>query len=368
MIGEDRDSKTEAPSAKRLAEAQAKGQFARAPEITLAFVLTAAVFSIGLAANDAARRICHLATETFARLGEVKQHSDGVPDTVWLSASTFTAIACPVVLVSAVAAILAGGMQSGFQLTPGAMEPNLGRLNPVAGLQRLFSGRIWSTAALDVLKVSAVFACLAFAGSTIFNDVIFSAPVEPLYLGHFLRESALSLILRFLGALVIIGGLSYAYEFYKARRELMMSRQDLKDERAQTDGNPLVKAAMRRMARRLLQKQMMDAVPTADVVVANPTHFAVALRYDRGTDAAPVVVAKGEDRQAIRIKELAALHGVPMVENRPVARLLYASGRVGEVIPREMFEAVAEILAFVYRTYRYYYFTLPTRRAARSSL
>jgi flagellar biosynthesis protein FlhB len=248
------------------------------------------------------------------------------------------------------------------------MEPNLGRLNPVAGLQRLFSGRIWSTAALDVLKVSAVFACLAFAGSTIFNDVIFSAPVEPLYLGHFLRESALSLILRFLGALVIIGGLSYAYEFYKARRELMMSRQDLKDERAQTDGNPLVKAAMRRMARRLLQKQMMDAVPTADVVVANPTHFAVALRYDRGTDAAPVVVAKGEDRQAIRIKELAALHGVPMVENRPVARLLYASGRVGEVIPREMFEAVAEILAFVYRTYRYYYFTLPTRRAARSSL
>ncbi|MFM8338048.1 MAG: EscU/YscU/HrcU family type III secretion system export apparatus switch protein, partial [Opitutaceae bacterium] len=118
----------------------------------------------------------------------------------------------------------------------------------------------------------------------------------------------------------------------------------------------------------LLQKQMMDAVPTADVVVANPTHFAVALRYDRGKDAAPVIVAKGENRQAIRIKELAALHGVPMVENRPVARMLYASGRVGEVIPREMFEAVAEILAFVYRTYRYYYFTLPTRRAANAFL
>jgi flagellar biosynthetic protein FlhB len=368
VTGEDRESKTEAPSAKRLAEAQAKGQFARAPEITLAFVLTAAVFALGLAAHDAARRISHLATETFVRLGEVKLQSQELPDTVWLSASTFATIVGPVILVSAAAAILAGGIQSGFQLTPGAMEPNLGRLNPVAGLQRLISGRIWSTAVLDVLKVTAVFACLAAAGSTIFSDAIFSAPVEPLYLGYFLRESALSLMLRFLGALVIIGGLSYAYEFYKARRELMMSRQDLKDERSQTDGNPLVKAAMRRMARRLLQKQMMDAVPTADVVVANPTHFAVALRYDRGKDAAPVIVARGENRQAIRIKELAALHGVPMVENRPVARMLYASGRVGEVIPREMFEAVAEILAFVYRTYRYYYFTLPTRRAANAFL
>ena len=132
-------------------------------------------------------------------------------------------------------------------------------------------------------------------------------------------------------------------------------------------GNPLVKAAMRRFARRLLQKQMMDAVPTADVIVANPTHFAVALRYERGTDAAPVIVAKGENRHALRIKELGAQHGVPIVENRPVARLLYATGKVGEPIPQDMFEAVAEILAFVYRTYRYYYFTLPSRRAAAPS-
>jgi flagellar biosynthetic protein FlhB len=231
-------------------------------------------------------------------------------------------------------------------------------------LARIFSGKIWVTASLDLLKVVAVFGCLAAATSKIFTDVIFSAPVETLYLANFMHTSAMSLMWRFLGAIAVIAAFSYAYELYKANQELMMSRQEVKDERSQSDGNPLVKAAMRRLARRLLQKQMMDAVPTADVIVANPTHFAVALRYERGSDAAPVIVAKGEDRNALRIKELAAQHGVPIVENRPVARLLYATGKVGQPIPQEMFEAVAEILAFVYRTYRYYYFTLPSRRAA----
>jgi len=367
VTGEDRDSKTEAPSAKRLAEAQERGQFARAPEVTLAFILLAAVFTFALATRDAVVRLSHLAVEAFSRLGDAGRNTNEPPEIARIAFETFGAIVVPFVLATAIAAILAGGVQSGFQLTPAALEPTFDRLNPFKGLQRIFSARVWSTVSLDLLKIVAVFGCLALAGQKIFTDVIFSAPVGSLYLGHFLRESALALGVRFLAAIVVIGAMSYFYELYKAKKELMMSRQDLKDERAQTDGNPVVKMAMRRMAKRLLQKQMMDAVPTADVVVANPTHFAVALRYDRGVDAAPVIVAKGENRQALRIKELAAKHGVPTVENRQVARLLYASGKVGETIPREMFEAVAEILAFVYRTYRYYYFTLPTRRAVEAS-
>jgi flagellar biosynthetic protein FlhB len=122
--------------------------------------------------------------------------------------------------------------------------------------------------------------------------------------------------------------------------------------------------AIRRMARRLAQRQMLAAVPTADVVVTNPTHYAVALKYERGVDSAPVVLAKGENAFARRIKALAAEHGVPMVENRPVARLLHSTGRVGEAIPAELFQAVAGILAFVYRTHRYYFYRLPSRRAA----
>jgi flagellar biosynthetic protein FlhB len=128
------------------------------------------------------------------------------------------------------------------------------------------------------------------------------------------------------------------------------------------EGDPRVKGAMRRMARRLSQKQMLSAVATADVIVTNPTHYAVALKYERGIDKAPVVLAKGENHFARRIKALAAAHSVPTIENKPVARLLYAMGKVGQPIPPELFQAVAEILAVVYRTHRYYFYELKTRR------
>jgi flagellar biosynthetic protein FlhB len=138
----------------------------------------------------------------------------------------------------------------------------------------------------------------------------------------------------------------------------------VRQERKNSEGDAHVKTAMRRMARRLLQKQMLSAVATADVVVTNPTHYAVALKYERGRDQAPVVLAKGENMFARRIKALAAEHGVPMVENKPVARVLFALGQVGETIPPELYQAVAQILAVVYRTHRYYFHQLKTRRLA----
>ena len=328
------------------------------------FTLAAALFAFGLAAREASEKMTQLALAIFGRLGELRVQGEEVPAVAGLAMTTFISIGLPVVLATALAAILAGGVQSGFQLTPDAIKLSFKRFDPIAGLGRMFGKKIWVTGALDLLKIIAVFACLAAATSKIFSDVIFSAPVELLYLANFLHTSAMSLMWRFLGAIAVIAAISYAYELHKSNEELKMSRQELKDEHTQSDGNPLVKAVRRRFARRLLQKQMMDAVPTADVILANQTHLAVALRYVRGSDAAPVIVAKGENRHALRIKELGAQHGVPIVENRPVARLLYATGKVGEPIPQDMFEAVAEILAFVYRTYRYYYFTLPSRRAA----
>ena len=125
----------------------------------------------------------------------------------------------------------------------------------------------------------------------------------------------------------------------------------------------MVKGQRRRLARRLMQKQMLQAVPNADVVVTNPTHFAVALKYERGKDEAPVVLAKGEGSFARRLKAIAAEHGVPMIENRPVARMLFKLGEVGEPVPAPLYQAVAEILAFVYRTHRYYFHQLRQRRA-----
>ena len=195
-------------------------------------------------------------------------------------------------------------------------------------------------------------------------DPMFTAPVEAAYLGLFLHRATLEFFGKLVIALGLVAGLSYAYERFKNFQEMKMTRQEVKDEHKQSEGDGHTKNAMRRMARRLSQKQMLEAVATADVVVTNPTHYAVALKYERGKDGAPVVLAKGENRFALRIKALAAEHGVPVVENKPVARMLYSIGEVGEAIPNTLYQAVAEILAFVYRTHRLYFHELKMRRAA----
>jgi len=141
-----------------------------------------------------------------------------------------------------------------------------------------------------------------------------------------------------------------------------MTKQEIKDEHRQAQGDPNVKIAQRAMARRLLQRQMLADVPKADVIVTNPTHYAVALKYERGVDSAPIVLAKGHNSFAQRIKSIGAKFEVPTVENKPVARALFKFGQVGKPIPVQLYQAIAEILGYVYRTHRYYFFQLKSRR------
>jgi flagellar biosynthetic protein FlhB len=276
-------------------------------------------------------------------------------------------VLAPILVACVLAAILSGGVQSGFQLSPKALALNLEKLNPIPGLQRMFSKATWVHTGIDLLKLVAISLVLWTVARTLIKDPMFTAPVEAAYLGQYLERATWAFLSRLLLALGAIAAVSYAYEKYKTHQDLMMSREDVKDESKQMEGSTQAKMAMRRMARRLLQRQMLAAVPTADVVVTNPTHYAVALKYERGIDTAPVVLAKGENVFAQRIKALAAEHGVPTVENKPVARALYAFGKVGTPIPNELYQAVAQILAFVYRTHRYYFFRLKTRRAEASA-
>jgi flagellar biosynthetic protein FlhB len=260
------------------------------------------------------------------------------------------------------AVLLSSGIQSGFQLTPKAAAFKLEQLDVVANFGRIFSKQIFIKFGIDLLKLVAIGSALWLGARGLVFDPLFSAPVEAGYLAQFLNHATILFLTRLLFALGIVAAVSYGYEKFKISRDLMMTREQVKDEHKQAEGDAHVKSAMRRMARRLMQRQMLSAVKTADVVVTNPTHFAVALKYERGKDQAPVVLAKGENRFAQRIKALAAEHGVPMVENKPVARLLYAMGEVGEAIPSELYQAVAEILAVVYRTHRYYFHRLKARR------
>jgi flagellar biosynthetic protein FlhB len=362
MAEHDQDQKTEQPTEKHLTDAMEHGKFARSSEMNLAFTLAAALAVIGLTATTASREVATLTVNTFSHLGSTEVTIDTASTAVGMSVLVLGRVLLPLLLACAGAALLAGGIQSGFQLTPKAFGIHWERLDPVEGFQRLFSKTTLVHCGIDVLKLLAVGAALYGAVKTVVNDPLFHSPVESAYLGQFLYHSALTFLARLLLAIGIIAAVSYAYELFKTRHENMMTRQEMKEEHRSNEGDVFLKAAQRRLARRLLRRQMLSAVQTADVVVTNPTHYAVALKYERGIDAAPIVLAKGENRFAQRIKAIAAEYEVPTVENPPVARVLYSLGRVGETIPAQLYQAVAEILAVVYRTHRYYFYRLKSRR------
>lgn len=362
MADHDQDQKTEQPSEKRLSEAMDRGQFAKSHELTLLFPLAAVLGVLTLTIQSASREIAEYSVGMFTRFAGTAVETDTVMVQLGGAMFAFARGAAPVLIAIVGAVLLAGGVQSGFRLSPKAVAFKLESLDPIAGFGRIFSKAALARAGIDILKLVAIGLALWIGARGLMFDPLFTAPVEAAYLGQFLSHATILFLTRLLLALGVIAAISYAYEKFKMSRQLMMTREEVKEERKQAEGDMHTKAAMRRMARRLLQKQMLSAVKTADVVVTNPTHFAVALKYERGVDQAPVVLAKGENRFAQRIKALAAENGVPMVENKPVARLLFAMGKVGEAIPAELYQAVAEILAVVYRTHRYYFHRLKARR------
>jgi flagellar biosynthetic protein FlhB len=362
MAETDQDQKTEQPTEKKLSEAMDRGQFARSPELSVLFILAAVLAALGFTIREASREVGEYAIGVFSRIAQMKVQLDTIPAYGGEALMTIGNALTPILIACAGAALLAGGVQSGFRLAPESVGFKLERLNPIAGFGRVFSKTALVHAGVDALKLVALGTALFLGARGLMMDPLFSAPVEAAYLGQFLTDATFIFLTRLILALGIVAAISYSYEKFKTSRDMMMTRQEVRDEHKNQEGNQQAKAAMRRMARRLTQKQMLSAVPTADVVVTNPTHFAVALKYERGKDKAPVVLAKGENRFAQRIKAIAAENGVPMVENKPVARMLFSLGKVGESIPPELYQAVASILAVVYRTHRYYFHRLKARR------
>jgi flagellar biosynthetic protein FlhB len=364
MAEQDNDQKTEQPTERRLTEATERGQFARTPELSVLLMLAAALGVLAFTTGTTAESVAEYSVGIFSRFATTRIDLGSVTTEFGEVLITSGRVLLPLLLACVGAALFASGLQSGFQLSPKAVTFKFDQLNPVAGFGRIFSKATLVRSGIDLLKLVAIGLALYVGARSLLEDPLFTAPVEAGYLAQFLNHASLAFFSRLLLSLGVIAGLSYAWEKHKTSRELMMTREEVKEERRNSEGDALMKGAMRRMARRLMQKQMLTAVATADVVVTNPTHFAVALKYERGLDQAPVILAKGENRFAQRIKALAAEHGVPTVENKPVARLLFAMGKVGEGIPPELYQAIAEILAVVYRTHRYYFHQLKARRLA----
>ncbi len=363
----DESSRTEQPTSKRLAEAHREGNFPQSQEIGTVFVLTAAFTVFAFFVKEKAVELAMVTRGLLGQLAnpEITQERavQGMGDVL----QAILLVITPILIGTSFAAILAGGLQSGFRLTPKRLEPKLSKLNPINGAKRIFRPQSMVQLGFDLLKFTALAVILYGLIRELMKDDIFYTPVPPAYLGEFLYKSAMLMLVRLILALGVIAIISYAYQRYRVKRDLMMTRQEVKDERKSADVNPEVRSTQRQMARQILQKQMLDAVPLADVVVTNPTHYAVAMKYEQEADTAPMVLAKGKNLYARRIIDIASKFGVPRIENRPIAGLLFRIGRVGEAIPVELYEVVATILAHVYRTHRYYFHLLKSRRVQRHS-
>ncbi len=362
MADSDNAQKTEEPTAKRRADAFAEGQFPQSPDVNIAFGIAGSFCVILFAAPGVVERVAETGAFILGHLDRFDINHAGATIGFQQALGFLGSLVFPFIAVAFLMGLIGAGLQTGFRVTPKVLDVKWTRLDPTKGIQRVVSAQTFVKFGIDLLKLGALCAILYGALFRVLDDPIFYAPVDISHVGRFFGESTLYVLVRVAIACAVIATISYAYQWRKTRRDLMMSREEVKQERKNAEIDPHVKSAQRALARRLLQRQMLGAVPTADVVVTNPTHFAVALKYERGRDRAPVVIAKGRDVFARRIKELAARHEVPLVENKPVARALFKYGQVGREIPAQLYQTVAEILGFVYRTHRYYFHRLKARR------
>lgn len=341
--------KTEAPTPRRRAEARESGNIARSADLTAAAMLLASVVMLHFFGRGV---LGDLKTAVEVILAGAHSSNltrpDDVPAVLAFAGRMAVGAAAPLVLAVGAAGLLIATGQVGVLFTLKPIQPNLNKLNPAKGLVNLVNIQATMRLGMSLLKIAIIG---AVATAVMIDDLPWILHIAELELVSAFAASCelvYALGLKLAALLIVLALLDYAFQRWKHERDLKMSKQDVKEEMKRMEGDPQIKQRRARVARQLALQRIASAVPNADVIVTNPTHFAVALKYEPGMRA-PKVVAKGADYLAARIRQLAALHGVPIVERKPLARALYFGVDVGREIPPEHYAATAEILAYVYR-------------------
>ena len=349
-MSEDLGEKTEQPTARRLSEARKEGQVARSQDFSSAVLLAAMTLALALAAmpmlETAGVMIRHaLSPDTLGIMIDSKQTSHLVAAMGQATAKVLV----PVLVVAVVAALVSHIGQFGFIFSSKALVPKIEKLNPISGAKRIYGINAIVKAGLDSFKVLFVMLVAIWAAWDHAPEILalpqHGVLVAAAATGWLLLDTAL----RMLAVLFLLGILDFIYQRWKNRRDLRMTKQQVKDELKQTDGDPETKRRRMRIQQQIAMHRISAAVPKADVIVTNPEHISIALSYDSTNMEAPRVLAKGADFMAMRIRAIATEHNIPIVERKPLARALYREVEVGEEIPESFFQTVAEILAYVYR-------------------
>jgi flagellar biosynthetic protein FlhB len=341
--------KTEKATPKKKADARKQGQVARSQDINGAVVMLAGIFALGATGPGIAERLGDVMRRTLMLGADPEAVRLGSIGTLFSDIGTQVALSvAPIVAACMVAGIVASVAQVGLKPTPMALQPKPQRLNPVSGFKQIMGPHAIFETGKNIVKIAVVAVVVLTSLLPHLPEMASMVGMSPIELGTRLVSDIHGIALRAAAAYLVIGFVDYLYQRWRTEKSMRMDKQEVRDESKGQDLPAEVRGAIRRRQMQASRARMMEAVPTADVVITNPTHFSVALRYD-GSGAAPEVVAKGQDVIALRIRELAAEHGVPVIPEPPLARSLYASCEVGDMIPEELFAAVAQVLAYVYR-------------------
>lgn len=343
---QDQSEKTEEPTQKKLDDAHKKGDVAKSQEVTVWFALLAMTMMVMLFSSGLVSSVTIPLKGFLEHAHAFQVGGDSLrPLLSRLGGEVALVLLAPMGLL--IVAALAGNLiQHKPLFTAERMKPKLEKISPIAGMKRLFSPTSLVNFAKGIAKlaiVTLVMFLIVWPERTRFSELISYDPAELL---PFVRIYAVKLLLGTLAILTIIAGLDFLYQRFTWHKKQRMSMKEIRDEYKQMEGDPTVKAKLRQIRIERGRKRMMAAVPDASVVITNPTHFAVALKYEQGMDA-PVCLAKGQDVIALKIREIAGEHRIPIVENKPLARALHASVEIDQEIPPEHYKAVAEVIGYV---------------------
>ena len=346
MAGEE---KTEKATPKKRKDTRKKGEVLQSKEVAVAVFVVGIFAFLAIFGNYMFQMLLNFMEQSMSSIDKTGNTVEFAMSVFWKVAIICVCTVGPILAVGVVLSVLPVIVQTKGLFSMEAMKPKFSRLNPFTGIKRLFSMQALVGLVKGLIEIIVVVAILYFQVMDRINEFKKLIDTDVIKIVAYISETAMSLIVTIFIMLVFVAAADYVFQWWSFEKKLKMSKQEVKDEYKQLEGDPQIKGKIKRKQQEMAQQRMMQEVPSADVVVRNPTHYAVALKYDRKTaDRAPVVVAKGTDALALRIVAVAQEHNVYITENRPLARGLYESVDIGQEIPREFYTAVAEVLAMVY--------------------
>ncbi|MFZ4619131.1 MAG: flagellar biosynthesis protein FlhB [Bacteroidota bacterium] len=346
----DKDERTEPASQKKLEDARDRGSVAKSQDMNAAVVLIAGLFTLTIFGGTMTSQLSGMFKYLFKNAALIAVDRGTIGELATKSFMFLGVCLIPVLGVFFLIGFVSNVAQVGLKFSPEALIPKWDRLNPLSGIKKVM---LSTHSMVEMLKGIFKTILLGLVGYSVVKGMIVNAVMladsDVMNIAQYMVMSTSEVVLKCGMAFGVMAAADYFYQKYEFAKQMKMTKQEVKDEFKTMEGDPQIKGRIKTIQRQIAYKRMMSDVPTASVVVTNPTHFAVALKYESGKNSAPKVVAKGADLIALKIKEIAKAHNVPIVEDKPLARALFAAADVGDDIPEKLFQAVAQILAYIYR-------------------